>query len=135
MRSALEGAPETLEQLYLRCKSLTLAVGAGLLLGRVEPGLVEETQELLDASVALTHMNAGAPLQPQFEVLLAAVRDLNELAGRSSSGVDSISTDQLEGARATHRAARRGVWEIVPCEYVPCKGTHVAGTTARADRT
>jgi hypothetical protein len=131
----LERSPEQeLEELYLRYKSLALAVGAGLLLERVDPALVEESQELIDASLERAQGTGGGHLAPQFEALLAGARDLHRLAVGFRSGLDGISISQLEGARASHREVRRGVWEIVPCEYVPCNGAHVAGAAAGGDR-
>jgi hypothetical protein len=61
---------------------------------------------------------APAELRAQLDACVAAARELDALLRRGAGGEPVAA--EIEAARATHRALRREVWKVLPCEYVPC---------------
>jgi hypothetical protein len=101
-----------LQALYGRYKVLALSTSAALMLGDDVRSLGDRLEELRrDCSAA---QRRGTAHDRELAACLAAVADLRPL-------IDGDTTDRtLEHARASHRRLRRAVWDVIPCEYVPC---------------
>jgi len=108
---ATEDARE-LQALYTRYKALALSTGAALMLGGDVRPLGERLEGLRrDCN---TTQQRGTVHGREVAACLDAVADLRPL-------IDGDTTDRaLEHARASHRRLRRAVWDVIPCEYVPC---------------
>jgi hypothetical protein len=98
---------DRLQRLYDRYKSLVRAVSAALLLERAVDDLVPEVDLLLAECAEASMGECGD-----------AAQALSELVQRAVSG--RPTTAQLEHVRASHSRLRRAVWDVLPCEYVPC---------------
>jgi hypothetical protein len=105
----------TLCDLYARYKSLASAAGACLTLGQSLAALVAPAGAL--EAETRSAADSDSPLASPFAVCAAATRDLVELIGAHDG--DDVSA-RLAAARASHRALRRQMWDMVECEYVPC---------------
>jgi hypothetical protein len=101
-----------LQSLYARYKALALSTSAALMLGDNVRPLGERLEELRrDCSATQQRRTAHGR---ELAACLDAVADLRPL-------IDGDTTDRaLEHARASHRRLRRAVWDLIPCEYVPC---------------
>jgi hypothetical protein len=101
-----------LQALYGRYKALALATSAALMLEDDVRSLGDRLEELRRDCGATRRR--GTPHDRALGACLAAVADLRPL-------IDGDTTDRaLEHARASHRRLRRAVWDVIPCEYVPC---------------
>jgi hypothetical protein len=110
-------APEwELQDLYARSKTLTLAAAAALILDSGGDGLSAEAERLLEDSLAARRRSTelGAQLSACVDVALELRR---LLAGAERGGTTEADVDR---ARAAHRRLQRQVWQVLPCEYVPC---------------
>jgi hypothetical protein len=108
---AAEVSPEAqLRELYARYKQLVLATGAALVLDAPREGLERETAALLaDARAAAVEPPAHGS---QLRACVDAAAQLHRLL---EGGGDDVAA-----VRETHRRLRREVWQVLPCEYVPC---------------
>jgi hypothetical protein len=112
--TAIAAIPEReLLRLYERYKALTLAATAALILAR-PVGELRSQAETLRAECRAAGAGEGSP----GAACSAAADDLAELLGLASAGRDTA--ELLERVRASHRRLRRGIWDVQPCEYVPC---------------
>jgi hypothetical protein len=100
-------AEATLGELYARYKGLALSTGAALVLGADTDELAEE------AAVLLSDCRSAAAASPEPQ-LAACIEAADELCALLAGHGD------VESVRASHRRLRRHVWNILPCEYVPC---------------
>jgi hypothetical protein len=101
-----------LQALYARYKALALSTGAALMLAGEVTDLGDRLDGLLDDCAAARAR--GTAHARELSACLDAVADLRPL-------IDGDTTDRaLEDARASHRRLRRAVWDVIPCEYVPC---------------
>ena len=108
---AAEEAAE-LQGLYARYKAIALSTGAALLLDADVEELAGRVDELLDDCSAA--QERGTVHARELGACLEAVMDLRPL-------LDGDTTEHaLERARGSHRQLRRAVWDVIPCEYVPC---------------
>jgi hypothetical protein len=107
----MTAAVATPERLYERYKSLTLAATAALILARPVRELCTQAEALHEDCRA-----AGAGAAPA--ACRAAAADLSELLRLAAAGEETGGV--LERVRASHRRLRREIWEVQPCEYVPC---------------
>jgi hypothetical protein len=111
-----------LQRLYGRFKGLTLAVSAALLLDGPIGELVADADALLvdcvQASAAAAEPDAALIECAEAACALAA------LVQRAAAGASTA--DELAELREAHLRLRRQVWNVLPCEYVPCcaTGTH-----------
>jgi hypothetical protein len=107
-----------LRTLYDRYKLLALGVGAGLLLD--EEGAARFAEETLRlAADAGRHRETDAG--PAATAAHRAALDLHRLAVAAS---DAAGHAQLIGqVRASHRALRAELWDLVADQYAPC-GAH-----------
>jgi hypothetical protein len=113
-------APEReLQDLYARSKALTLAAAAALVFEADAAGLAEEAGRLLDDALEARRRVPG--LVPQLSACADAARDLRGLLDGAALG--RPVEEDVERARASHRRLRREVWQVLPCEYVPCCAT------------
>jgi hypothetical protein len=107
-----------LRTLYDRYKLLALGVGAGLLLD--EEGatrLAEETLRLAADAGRHCETDPGAAAAAAHRAAL----DLHRLA---AAAPDAAGHAQLVGqVRASHRALRAELWDLVSDQYAPC-GAH-----------
>jgi hypothetical protein len=97
-------------ELYGRYKSLALAAGASLVLGRSCDELAAETAQLLEDARAAVAAHPSRRLQ--LEACARAAHELLVLLVGQGSDVEAV--------RESHKHLRREVWKVVPCEYVPC---------------
>ncbi|MBV9820406.1 MAG: hypothetical protein JOZ07_18920 [Solirubrobacterales bacterium] len=102
-----------LRSLYMRCKALGLAAGAGLVLGAPDPALARRAEELRVQAARAAAEHGDALRQP----LDACERAASALAVLLS---DHGSAARLAEARVSQRALRLSVWEVLDCEYRPC---------------
>lgn len=102
-------AERELQELYTQYKALALSAGATLMLDREVEPLAGRVDELLDEC-----RSAGERATPYAGELCAAVETLRPLL----SG--DVTEETLARARGAHRRVRRAVWNVIPCEYVPC---------------
>lgn len=113
MSTVLDTAPEqAVRELYTRYKALALATSASLLLGGELGPIAEQVDALVDDCDA-----AGArrdALGRQTAACAEAAASLLPLLSRDPT------PEALAHARETHLRLRRAVWEVIPCEYVPC---------------
>jgi hypothetical protein len=116
MSSASLTREDELERLYTRFKALSLGVSAALLLGRPLDELTADADAFL-AECVRASAAADEPDMPLAECVEAACA-LAALARRATIG--ATTTDELETLRAAHLRLRREVWNVLPCEYVPC---------------
>ena len=94
-----------------RCKALTLAAGASLLLSREEPGLRADALALArDAELARERL-------PQLDLVREAALGVASL---SEPGVDAGAA--LARIRAAHRELRTALGALVAPDYAPCGG-------------
>jgi hypothetical protein len=105
-----------LRDLYERSKALTLAAAAALVLEADPAALSAEADRLLDDSLGARRRAKG--LAPQLSACVDAARDLRRLLAGAALG--SVAEADVDRARASHRRLRREVWQVLPCEYVPC---------------
>jgi hypothetical protein len=111
---AVSSEPEhELNELYARYKALALAAGAALILDSDVERLAGEVKALLDD--ARRARRGSSALAPQLSACVEAAAGLGRLLADAPA-----STAALEAARASHRRLRREVWNVLPCEYVPC---------------
>ncbi|HEY3613182.1 MAG TPA: hypothetical protein VGK92_05725 [Gaiellales bacterium] len=112
--TAIAALPEQeLLRRYERYKSLTLAATAALILAQPVGDLRDRAEALHEECRA-----GGAGEGPQGAACSAAAADLAELLRLAAAGEDTGAL--LERARASHRRLRREIWDVQPCEYVPC---------------
>jgi hypothetical protein len=112
--SATAVRPEQeLLRLYERYKALTLATSAALILARPLGELRAQAEALHGECRA-----AGAGEDSRAAACSAAAEDLAELLRLAASGEGT--GDLLARVRASHRRLRREIWDVQPCEYVPC---------------
>jgi hypothetical protein len=104
--------PRELQELYERFKLLALSASAALILDVPDAGLGAKIDALLeDACAARTR----APhLLRELSVCIEAADRLRTL----TSG--NLSDSDVDEVRASHRRLRREMWNVIPCEYVPC---------------
>jgi len=109
-----------LQHLYGRFKGLTLAVSAALLLDGPIAELADDADALL---VECVQAAAAEPDAALIECVEAACA-LAALVQRAAAGAST--EDELAALREAHLRLRREVWNVLPCEYVPCcvAGTH-----------
>ena len=108
-----------LGELYGENKSLSLAVGAALTLGRrpeVEATVIERHLAECERAVA----ERPGQLAEHFEACRAAAADLTAMVREVDRDRCTPSRRRLSAVRASHRRLRRLVWEVFDCEYVPC---------------
>jgi hypothetical protein len=105
-----------LASLYGRYKALAIAAAAAAILDAPPAGLAAEA-ELLVADTGAAR-RPGRRHARQFAACADAAVALRRLIARVGAG--DLSPDELEHARASHRALRHEVWSVLPCEYVPC---------------
>lgn len=110
-----------LEALYTRYKALALGVGAGLLLAADDPGATSG----LTADTLRLVSDAGRHRENDPSTAAAAAHraalDLHRLA---AAATDIAGHAQLiERVRASHRALRAELWEVISDQYAPC-GAH-----------
>jgi hypothetical protein len=114
MTTAVATPERELQRLYERYKSLTLAATAALILARPVRDLCTQAEAL--------HGDCRAAGPVGESTALAACRtaaaDLAELLRLAAAGEDTGGL--LERVRASHRRLRRAIWDVQPCEYVPC---------------
>jgi hypothetical protein len=104
-------AVRDLSELYNRYKSLASSAAAASILEQPVDVVVDEVDRLLaDCQAAMQR-----PGVPHAQVAACA-----EAASVLRAALDTTGPDLDEGVRASHRALRRAVWQVVPCEYVPC---------------
>ena len=122
MTTGLETREDEVERLYSRFKTLSLGASAALLLDRPVAGLAVEANTFL-AECMRASAAAAEPDAPLVECVAAAWA-LTALLGRAGGGAST--TDELAELRTAHARLRREVWNVLPCEYVPCcaVGTH-----------
>ena len=122
MTVALATREDELQRLYGRFKGLTLAVSAALLLD----GPIGELAADADALLAECVQASAATSEPDAALIecVEAACALAALVQRAAAGAPT--EDELDGLRTAHRRLRRQVWNVLPCEYVPCcaAGTH-----------
>jgi hypothetical protein len=113
---------DELQRLYGRFKGLTLAVGAALLLHGPVGALVADADALLVDCIQAS----AAAVEPDAALIecVEAACALTALVQRAAAGASTA--DELAELRAAHLRLRRQVWNVLPCEYVPCcaTGTH-----------
>jgi len=114
--AAADVSGRELHDLYTRSKALTAAAAAALVLDADAGDLAVEARRLLDDSLAARRRATG--LVPQLSACVDAARDLRGLLDRARLG--RASEADVDRARASHRRLRREVWQVLPCEYVPC---------------
>jgi hypothetical protein len=101
-----------LQALYGRYKTITLSTGASLLLDGDVEELARRVDELI-VDCGAAQERGGVHIR-QLAACRDATLDLQPL-------LDGDTTEHaLERARASHRRLRRAVWDVIPCEYVPC---------------
>jgi hypothetical protein len=123
MSVAVAAPDAALEHLYRRFKALSLAVSAALMLDRPLGELAGETDALVRECLAAAADTEDGD-SPLVECVGAALA-LSSLVQRASAGE---STElELAQVRAAHLRLRRGVWAVLPCEYVPCCASHQRG--------
>ncbi len=108
-----------LGELYGENKSLSLAIGAALTLGRrpeVEAGVIERHLAECERAVA----ERPGELAEHFEACRTAAADLAAMVREVDRDRRTPSRQRLNAVRASHRRLRRLVWEVFDCEYVPC---------------
>jgi hypothetical protein len=108
-----------LGDLYGENKSLSLAIGAALTLGRrpqVETAVIERHLAECERAVA----ERPGELAEHFEACRAAAADLAAMVREVDRDRRTPSRQRLGAVRASHRRLRRLVWEVFDCEYVPC---------------
>jgi hypothetical protein len=104
--------PRELRALYERYKLLALSASAAMILDAPDSDLGAKIDALCeDARAARTR----APH------LLRELSACVEAAGRLRvlTSADPSDSD-VEEVRASHRRLRREMWNVFPCEYVPC---------------
>jgi hypothetical protein len=112
--STLETRDEAaeLQALYGRYKAIALSTGAALMLGGELQDLGRRVDSLIvDCRAA---QERGGLYSREVATCRDAALDLRPLLEGDTS------ERALERARASHRALRREVWVVMPCEYVPC---------------
>lgn len=101
-----------LQELYTRYKALALSTSAALMLdGEIGP-IADRVEDLLESCRTLcarrdVHRREAAACAEA----TASLRPL--LAG-------DTTPEALGRARDSHLRLRRAVWDVIPCEYVPC---------------
>ena len=108
-----------LGELYGENKSLSLAVGAALTLGRrpeVEARVIERHLAECERAAA----ERPGELAEHFEACRVAAADLAAMVREVDRDRCTPSRQRLSAVRASHRRLRRLVWEVFDCEYVPC---------------
>jgi hypothetical protein len=109
--SSTEEAAE-LQALYARYKAIAFSTGAALMLDGDVGVLGDRVDELIQDCRSIEER--GTAHARQVAACRDAVIDLWPL-------LDGDTTDPaLDRARASHLQLRRAVWDVVPCEYVPC---------------
>jgi hypothetical protein len=113
---------EQLWLLYSRFKSLSIAVSAALILDQPLDELAAEV-DALTAECSQAAAATDAP-DPALVECVESASALSALLPRAATG--TATTHELESLREAHRRLRRRVWDVLPCEYVPCcaGGTH-----------
>jgi hypothetical protein len=101
-----------LQELYGRYKLLVLSAAAAVILDAPEVGLGEEIDALHADASALR--DRAPQLTRELTTCLDAVDRLRTLTTGDPSNSD------VDEVRASHRRLRRELWNIFPCEYVPC---------------
>lgn len=109
-------AERELQDLYGRYKTLVLAAAAALMLDQPFADVVRETQRLVDD--CLTAERSAACFDEQFAACVAATEELAHLLDVAGDG--GLTSVHLDVVRASHSRLRREVWDVLPCEYVPC---------------
>jgi hypothetical protein len=112
--TAAVASEQRIRELYARCKHLTLAAGAALVLD--EPTALFEREAAELAEEARRAAAAADAYEPQLRACAEAASELHALLRRRDADV--------EAARLAHRRLRREVWKVIPCEYVPCCAGH-----------
>jgi hypothetical protein len=113
---------EQLQLLYSRFKSLSIAVSAALILDQPLGRLRAEVDALM-AECVRASAATDAP-DPALVECVESACSLSALVQRAATGTSTAY--ELEALREAHRRLRRRVWDVLPCEYVPCcaAGTH-----------
>jgi hypothetical protein len=110
-----------LEALYTRYKALALGVGAGLLLAPDEAGatarLTADTLRLASDAGRHTENDPSAAAAAAHRAAL----DLHRLAAAAPDAAGHARL--IERVRASHRALRAELWDVVCDQYAPC-GAH-----------
>jgi hypothetical protein len=108
---------QALRELYWRYRRLALAAGAALLLEE-DPSadLLEQAARLRDDARSL----AGGARSGRFAACAAAAAELQLLLAGCREQPDAPPLLRLRRVRATHSRLRQEVWDLFPCEYVPC---------------
>ena len=105
-----------LQDLYGRYKTLVLAVSAALMLDEPFEDVAREA-DLLAADCVAAARSADC-FAAQFAACVTAAEELSELLDRMVG--EDWSEAQLDALRASHSRLRHEVWNVLPCEYVPC---------------
>jgi len=105
-----------LKSLYGRYKALAISASAAVILEAPLDGVAVGAEQLLADCRAAAR--AGGPHAAQLAVCASAASSLYDLVVRA--GGHEVLEAELDRARASHRELRREVWNVVPCEYVPC---------------
>jgi hypothetical protein len=108
-------AERELSDLYGRYKALVLAVAAAVMLDRPFADVTHEAVLLLDD--CRTAAASATDFDEQFGACTAAAAQLSRVLDAAGG---RLSEAQLEEVRTSHRRVRRDVWNVLPCEYVPC---------------
>lgn len=101
-----------LRDLYTRYKALALSTSATLMLGGETDSLAEGVEELLEA--CRTVCMRRSVYRREAAVCAEAAASLGQLLAGDTTA------ETLASARSAHLRLRRAVWEVIPCEYVPC---------------
>jgi hypothetical protein len=109
--SPTEEAAE-LQALYTRYKAIALSTAAALMLESDVEELVRRVDELIEDCGATERR--GSVHVHEATACRDAALDLRPLLQGDTAD------DTLERARASHLQLRRAVWDVIPCEYVPC---------------
>lgn len=118
MVAPVAGSQPDARSLYERCKELSLAAGATIILGQESAPLVGRAAALVRDCRAAVAAAPGAEAEPLRRCLTAA-KAVERLVGAADRDAAVILTETL-AVREAHRRMRLAIWELVPCEYVPC---------------
>jgi hypothetical protein len=105
-----------LSDLYGRYKTLVLAAAAALMLDQPFADVVHETELLLEDCRAAVRRTAC--FEEQLAACVVAAEELSHLLEVGDD--EALTVAGLDVVRATHSRLRSEVWNVLPCEYVPC---------------
>jgi hypothetical protein len=105
-----------LNDLYGRYKTLVLAVSAALMLDQPFADVVEEVHLLVADCVAAARSTDC--FAEQFAACVTAAQELSHVLDLTAG--EEWTAAHLDVVRASHSRLRHEVWNVLPCEYVPC---------------